>query len=266
MNIQDVSKKKHFVFDAFGTLFKTSEVKAELAKIAGDKTDNLINVWRSKQLQYTWLRNEMNQYQPFSIVTKEALDYSMRLNGIIDKKIFDILLPLYDNPSLIDGAVTLLKALKANEKTVAILSNGTRSMLNNGVRLTAIEPFIDAILSVDDIGIYKPRPAVYQMALDKLKTSVENLIFFSSNQWDVSGASVFGMDACWINQYGETRKACLLEGGGSGFAIRIGDLFFKKLNNHLSFESNQLTHLILFLFGYIYLPFYSNEKECLLLF
>ena len=86
MNIQDISKKKCFVFDAFGTLFKTSEVKAALAAIAGDKTDNLIAVWRSKQLQYTWLRNEMNQYEPFSTVTREALDYSMRLNGITIKK------------------------------------------------------------------------------------------------------------------------------------------------------------------------------------
>ena len=206
MTLKELSKKQIFVFDAFGTLFKTSEVKAELTKIAGDKTDNLINVWRNKQLQYTWLRNEMNQYQPFSTVTKEALDYSMRLNGITDEKVFDILLPLYDTPSLIEGAKSLLKALKDNGKTIAILSNGTRSMLDNGVQLTGIQYYVDHILSVDDIGVYKPRPAVYQMALDKLSATVEDLIFFSSNQWDVSGASVFGLDACWINQYGETKE------------------------------------------------------------
>ncbi len=206
MNIQDISNKKFFIFDAFGTLFKTSEVKAELTKIAGDKTDNLINVWRNKQLQYTWLRNEMEQYQPFSVVTREALDYSMRLNGITDKKVFDILLPLYDTPQLIDGAKELLKTLKDNGKTVAILSNGTRSMLDNGVQLTGIQYYVDHILSVDDIGIYKPRPAVYQMALDKLGATIDQLIFFSSNQWDVSGASIFGLDACWINQYNETKE------------------------------------------------------------
>lgn len=206
MTIKDLPRKQYFVFDAFGTLFKTSEVKAELTKIAGDKTDNLINVWRSKQLQYTWLRNEMNQYEPFSTVTKEALGYSMRLNGITNEKVFDILLPLYDTPQLIDGAKALLKTLKDNGKTVAILSNGTRSMLDNGVQLTGIQYYVDHILSVDDIGIYKPRPAVYQMALDKLKAAIEDLIFFSSNQWDVSGASIFGLDACWINQYGETKE------------------------------------------------------------
>ncbi len=206
MNIQDISNKNYFVFDAFGTLFKTSEVKAELTQIAGEKTDNLINVWRNKQLQYTWLRNEMNRYQPFSTVTRDALDYSMRLNGITDEKVFDILLPLYDTPQLIEGAKDLLKTLKEKDKTVAILSNGTRSMLDNGVQLTGIQYYVDHILSVDDIGIYKPQPAVYQMALEKLEATTAELLFFSSNQWDVSGASNFGLDACWINQYGETKE------------------------------------------------------------
>ncbi len=206
MNIQDISNKNYFVFDAFGTLFKTSEVKVELTQIAGEKTDNLINVWRNKQLQYTWLRNEMNRYQPFSTVTRDALDYSMRLNGITDEKVFDILLPLYDTPQLIEGAKDLLKTLKEKDKTVAILSNGTRSMLDNGVQLTGIQYYVDHILSVDDIGIYKPQPAVYQMALEKLEATTAELLFFSSNQWDVSGASNFGLDACWINQYGETKE------------------------------------------------------------
>ncbi len=222
MNIQDISTKKYFVFDAFGTLFKTSEVKVELTKIAGDKTDNLINVWRNKQLQYTWLRNEMNQYEPFSTVTRDALVYSMRLNGIADEKVFDILLPLYDTPQLIDGAKDLLRALKNHGKTVAILSNGTRSMLDNGVQLTGIQYYVDHILSVDDIGVYKPRPAVYQMALDQLGATVEDLIFFSSNQWDVSGASVFGLDACWINQYGETKEG--LPFGSVVTTKSLGDL------------------------------------------
>ena len=219
MTIKDLPNKKYFVFDAFGTLFKTSEVKEALTEIAGDKTDNLLQVWRSKQLQYTWLRNEMNQYEPFSTVTKEALDYSMRLNGISDEKVFDILLPLYDTPSLINGVETLLKTLKANAKMVAILSNGTPSMLENGVQLTGIAPYVDAILSVDTIGVYKPKPAVYQMVLDQLQTTIDELVFFSSNQWDVSGASIFGLDACWINQYGETK-----EGLPFGNVVELGSL------------------------------------------
>ena len=169
----------------------------------------------------------MNQYEPFSTVTRAALGYSMRLNGITDEKVFDILLPLYDTPQLIDGAKDLLKILKDNGKTVAILSNGTRSMLDNGVQLTGIQYYVDHILSVDDIGIYKPRPAVYQMALDKLSATIEELIFFSSNQWDVSGASMFGLDACWINQYGETK-----EGLPFGSVIQVDSL--KEIGKYFS--------------------------------
>ncbi|MEM1121167.1 MAG: haloacid dehalogenase type II, partial [Bacteroidota bacterium] len=219
MKIDQVSTKKCFVFDAFGTLFKTTEVQAALTKIAGNKTDSLLNVWRSKQLQYTWLRNAMKQYAPFSTVTREALDYSMRLHGITDEKVFDILLPLYDTPQLIDGAKDLLKTLKAQGKTVAILSNGTRSMLDNGVQLTGVQFYVDHILSVDDIGIYKPDPAVYQMALERLGATTDELIFFSSNQWDVSGASTFGLDACWINQYGEVREELPF-----GMVVEVGSL------------------------------------------
>ena len=206
MNTPDLSKKQYFVFDAFGTLFKTSEVTAQLAAIAGEKTSSLLAVWRSKQLQYTWLRNEMQQYAPFHEVTRDALDFSMQLHGLDQVEIFDILLPLYDRPQLIGGADILLRKLKEQGKQTAILSNGTRSMLNNGVERTGIAPYIDHILSVDDIGRYKPDPAVYHMALDQLSVEAEQLIFFSSNQWDISGASLFGLDTCWINQYGETRE------------------------------------------------------------
>lgn len=206
MTLQDIYEKKFFVFDAFGTLFKTGEISEDITAIAKDKTSELLNTWRSKQLQYTWLRNEMNQYQPFSVVTRDALDYSMRLHKIDDKRIFDILLPIYDSPSLIDGAKDLLISLKKLGKTTAILSNGTHSMLNNGVNHTGISPVIDMILSVDDIKIFKPRPQVYQMALKKLTTNPSQLVFFSSNQWDISGASIFGLDTCWINQYNETKE------------------------------------------------------------
>jgi 2-haloacid dehalogenase len=206
MTIHSIIEKECFIFDAFGTLFKTSEIKAELKAIIGDKAQALINVWRSKLLQYTWLRNEMNQYQPFDVITKDALDYSMHLNGINNPRVFDILLPLYDRPSLITGAGTLLSTLKSKHKTVAILSNGTPSMLKNGLQLTQITPYVDAILSVDAIKTYKPQPAVYQMALDQLNTDIEKSIFFSSNQWDIAGASIFGLDAVWINQHGETKE------------------------------------------------------------
>lgn len=206
MEKRNIASKSIFIFDAFGTLFKTSEIDDELKSIAKDKTENLISIWRKKQLEYTWLRNQINQYAPFSQVTKEALDYSMRVNDLKNPRIFDLLLPIYDSPNLIDGAFEALSFLKEKNKTVCILSNGTRAMLENGVRKTGIEDIVDFIFSVDDIQIYKPRGEVYQMAMDKLDTNVNELLFFSSNQWDVSGASVFGWDCAWVNREEEVRE------------------------------------------------------------
>lgn len=215
----DLTSKSIFVFDAFGTLFKTSEIKDELKSIAGEQTERLIAVWRKKQLEYTWLRNQMNRYVPFSQVTKEALDYSMRLHGLKNPQIFDLLLPIYDSPSLIGGVGEALNKLHSKGKKVGILSNGTMSMLENGVRKTGIENIINFIISVDDIGIYKPRAEVYQMAMDKLNTSVNELLFFSSNQWDVSGASNFGWDCIWVN-----RSQTVREGLPFGNVMEVNDL------------------------------------------
>ncbi|HFA50533.1 MAG TPA: haloacid dehalogenase type II [Bacteroidetes bacterium] len=202
----DFHKKQVFVFDAFGTLFKASEIGEELEQIAGAKTQSLTATWRRKQLEYTWLRNQMKRYAPFNEVTKEALGYAMRLHGLSDERIPALLLPIYDSPSLIGGAFDLLKKLKQEGKTVCILSNGTRTMLNSGVAKTGISELVDSIFSVDDIGVYKPDPAVYKMAVEALGRPIGELVFFSSNQWDVSGASIFGLDCAWVNQYGELRE------------------------------------------------------------
>ena len=200
------SEKEIFLFDAFGTLFKTGDTGGALREIAGDKTDRFMQTWRRKQLEYTWLRNSMRRYVPFSQVTREALDYSMRLHGLEDGRIPGILLPVYEHPSLIPGAGALLERLKSAGKTVCILSNGTREMLKNGVERTGISDRVDHIFSVDEIGIFKPDPAVYRMAVDALGRPLGNLLFFSSNQWDVSGASVFGLDCVWVNRTGEVRE------------------------------------------------------------
>jgi len=204
MKKENISSKSIFIFDAFGTLFKTSEIDSELQNIAQDKTENLLSIWRKKQLEYTWLRNQMDEYAPFSQVTKEALEYSMRVNDLKDSRILDLLLPIYDSPNLIDGVREALDFFQG--KTICILSNGTRAMLESGVQKTGIENIVSHIFSVDDIRIYKPRKEVYQMALEKLNTSAEDVLFFSSNQWDVSGASIFGLDAVWVNRNDEVRE------------------------------------------------------------
>lgn len=215
----ELQQKQVFLFDAFGTLFKASEIGEELRKIASGKTEDLLQTWRRKQLEYTWLRNQMNLYAPFNQVTREALDYSQRLHGVLDERIPGIMLPIFDSPSLIDGAFDLLIKLKAENKIVGILSNGTRDMLQVGVEKTNISQCIDHIFSVDDIKVYKPNPAVYQMAVDALGKPITELVFFSSNQWDVSGASMFGLDCVWVNQHGETK-----EGLPFGKILEVGSL------------------------------------------
>ena len=159
----------------------------------------------------------MNKYAPFSQVTKEALGYSMRVNGLKNPRIFDLLLPIYDSPNLIGGVREALNSFQ--EKTICILSNGTRSMLENGVQKTGIVNLVNHIFSVDDIGIYKPRKEVYQMTLDQLNVPASEVLFFSSNQWDVSGASIFGLDAVWVNRNNEVR-----EGLPFGNVLEIRDL------------------------------------------
>lgn len=211
--------KSIFLFDAFGTLFKASAIDESLRELAGSKSASLLQIWRRKQLEYTWLRNQMQCYVPFDQVTREALDYSMRLHGLTEPRITQMLLPIYDSPSLISGASALLHRIKTSGKEIGLLSNGTRSMLNKGVSATQIKTLVDHVLSVDDIGVYKPNPAVYQMAVKQLGVEKEKLVFFSSNQWDVSGASQFGLDCVWINQYKETR-----EGLPFGKVLEVGSL------------------------------------------
>lgn len=200
--------KKVFLFDAFGTLFKINPIDDQLKEIAGYKSNQLLNTWRRKQLEYSWLRNQMKQYVPFNIVTKEALQYAMQRHQLTDQRIPELLLPVYEQPLLNDGALELIQKLYAQQKRIGILSNGTKAMLENGVARTNIEKEISIVLSVDTIGIYKPHPEVYRMALTTLDIEASEVLFCSSNQWDVSGASVFGLDTVWINKNSET-KECL---------------------------------------------------------
>ncbi len=206
MDVFNLKDKEVFVFDAFGTLFRTALIGSALKDIVGDASEFLVEIWRRKQLEYSWLRNQMGEYVPFNKITKDALEYAMNKVGLNDPKIFETLLPIYDFPELIEGSKDLFLILKSKNKRVCILSNGTIQMLENGVAKTEIGELIDQIFSVDEIGIYKPNPQVYQMALDRLNVEIEKVVFFSSNQWDVSGASIFGLDCVWVNQYGETKE------------------------------------------------------------
>ena len=201
-----MKQPKACLFDAFGTLFKL-DVPADLIdkKVNGRGTE-LLAIWRRKQLEYTWLRSLMNNYIPFEKITEEALTFAMHEIGATDKSLYDILMPIYRKAAAFDDVRPALQELQRLGIRTAILSNGTPSMLGAGAENAGIASLLDAIISVDVIQVYKPSPRVYQLALDSLQLEAKEVLFFSSNQWDVAGAGQFGLPTVWVNRYAKTRE------------------------------------------------------------
>jgi 2-haloacid dehalogenase len=194
------------VFDAYGTLFDFNSAAARCRDALGDQAAALSALWRDKQLQYTWLRSLMGQYAPFWTVTGEALDYALDTLGIADPALRDRLMDCYMNIEAFDEVAGVLAALKAAGLKTAILSNGSPDMLEGGIRHSGIGDLLDGAFSVDDVGIFKPDPRVYQLAVDRLGVPAERISFQSSNAWDANGAAAFGFKVVWINRYGQRRE------------------------------------------------------------
>lgn len=201
-----IKRPKACIFDAFGTLFNLDIPLQEINEKAEGKGKELLQIWRSKQLEYTWLRTLMNNYAPFSTVTREALTFAMNSLSLKDEALYDILMPIYSQATAFEEVLPCLKRLKEQGVTTAILSNGTLEMLEAGAKNSNVYPHLDAIISVDSIGIYKPAPQVYQFALDSLNLKKEEVLFLSSNQWDIAGATQFGLATVWINKHQDTQE------------------------------------------------------------
>ncbi len=197
---------KGCVFDAYGTLFDFNSAVAHCRDVLGDRADALSRIWREKQLQYTWLRSLMGRHEDFWQVTGDALDYAMKSLAIDDKSLRDRLMSLYQTLAAFPDAVPMLQRLKAGGLKTAILSNGTPDMLLAAVKATGIDRLLDAVLSIEEAGVYKPHPSVYQIALDSLALAAPEVAFVSSNAWDAHGASAFGMKVIWCNRYGQGRE------------------------------------------------------------
>lgn len=206
MTTQTLENIEACVFDAYGTLFDFNSAAERCRDVLGDKADELSAVWRTKQLQYTWLRALMGKHAPFWQVTGEALDFAMDSLDIDDPALRDRLMDLYLHMDAFPEVVATLKALKEAGLKTAILSNGSPEMLAAAVDNTGIGPYLDAVLSVEDVGIFKPHPSVYQLACDRLGVAAANISFQSSNSWDAVGAATFGMRVVWINRYGQSRE------------------------------------------------------------
>lgn len=197
---------KACVFDAYGTLFDVhSAVGRHKARI-GEAADAVSAMWRGKQLEYTWLRSLMGRHADFWRITGDALDYAMDAHDIDDPSLRDDLMNAYLSLDAYPEVPDVLRRLKEAGYQTAILSNGAPKMLEAGARSAGIEDLLDANLSIEEIGVYKPDPRVYQLAVDKLGVAAGEISFQSSNAWDAVGAATFGFQVAWVNRFGQRRE------------------------------------------------------------
>lgn len=191
------------VFDAYGTLFDVHSAAARCRDALGAKADPLSDTWRQKQLQYTWLRSLMGAHVDFWQVTGDALDYAMAAVELDDPAMRKRLMDLYLELDAYPEVPAVLQRLKAGGLATAVLSNGAPKMLDAAVRSAGLDDRLDHVLSIEDVGIYKPDPRVYQLAADRLGVKPAQICFMSSNAWDAFGASHFGFRVAWVNRFGQ---------------------------------------------------------------
>jgi 2-haloacid dehalogenase len=187
-----------FVFDAYGTLFDVHSAIGQHRAAAGPDADRFSEIWRTKQLEYSWTLTLAGHYVDFWTLTERALDYAFARFPSVDRALRPKLLDAYVTLDAFADARALLADLKGRGETTAILSNGTPKMVTTAA--TAAKLDLDAILSVDAIRIYKPRPEVYALVTDRFKLAPADIVFVSSNRWDVMGAAAFGFRTAWINR------------------------------------------------------------------
>jgi len=193
------------VFDAYGTLFDFASAAAGCADVL-DKAAPLTALWRDKQLQYSWLRAVQDRHADFWQVTGDALDFALGALRLPEPGLRERLMNLYLTLDAFPEVPEVLRSLKAAGVATAILSNGSPPMLRAAVENAGLGELLDFVLSVEEVGVYKPHPKVYQLAVDRLALAPEAILFLSSNAWDAYAASAFGLRTVWCNRYGQARE------------------------------------------------------------
>ena len=194
---------KLYVFDAYGTLFDVHSAVARHRELVGPQADRLSEIWRAKQLEYTWVRSLMGAYKDFREVTALALDFAAARCGGIAPETRAALLAAYDTLDAYPDVAPALKALKAQGAKTAILSNGTPAMLEAAVNSAGLTPWLDGCLSVDSLRVFKTAPQVYELVGRHFGAAPQDVSFQSSNRWDIAGAAKFGFRCVWINRSGQ---------------------------------------------------------------
>jgi 2-haloacid dehalogenase len=189
-----------YVFDAYGTLFDVHAAIARYRAAAGPDADRFSEIWRTKQLEYAWTLTLSGRYLDFWTLTERALDYAFARVTSVDRALRPNLLDAYFKLDAFKDARAALTGLKARGSRVAILSNGTPDMLNAAVDYAGIAALCDAVLSVDAVRTYKPRPEVYALVTDRFGVKPDEIVFVSSNRWDIMGAAAFGFRTIWVNR------------------------------------------------------------------
>ena len=190
---------KAIIFDAYGTLFDVNSAAEKCKDKIGDKWEGFANYWRTTQLEYTWLRSLMKRHKDFWQITEDSLDKSMNAFNI-NKSMRSELLNLYKTLNMFPEVKDVLNKLKERNYKLAILSNGTPSLLNELVKSNNIENIFDDIFSIEDVGIYKPDSRVYDIPTKKYQIQKNEVAFLSANTWDVSGGGNYGYNAIWVNR------------------------------------------------------------------
>ena len=196
-----MSKIKVCIFDAYGTLFDVNAACRELSIEVGEKWQGLSNLWRLRQVEYTWLRNSMDSYIDFWKITGDALEYAMDVLDIKNVELKNKLLDLYYKLEAYPEVKKVLMELKKEGYQTGILSNGSQSMLASAVKNAGIESYLDKILSVEICEVYKPSKKVYELVENKFQIDKNEVAFFSSNAWDMHAAANFGFKTIWINRF-----------------------------------------------------------------
>lgn len=201
------------VFDAYGTLFDVHSAVAQCRERFGlepDPAQTMSDTWRTRQLQYTWLRSLMGRHVDFWQVTGEALDFALdtafgsgRAPDGLRQALMDSYLTLHTYPEV----PAVLRNLKAAGMKTAVLSNGSPMMLERVCASTGLDAVLDAVLSIEEVGVYKPHPSVYRLAVERLGLSAAAAVSFqSSNAWDAAAASAYGFKVVWCNRFGQARE------------------------------------------------------------
>lgn|SRR5574341_2334716 len=201
-----VSGVRAAVFDAYGTLFDLASATATARDVLGDRLPVLAELWRTKQLQYTWLRSLAGQHADFWKVTEDALDFALDALGIADGELRERLMGAYERLGPYADARPTLEALKAAGIRLAILSNGAPRMLGAAARNAKLTDLLELIVSVEEVGTYKPHPSVYRRAVERLGLWPGEILFVSANGWDAFGAKAAGLRVAWCNRAGQPKE------------------------------------------------------------